>query len=64
NWRWETIEIMPTQKGFTLKWRAIIPVGEDVVVEHGLDIVELRDGKISRNEVYFDRTDWLKAIKR
>jgi hypothetical protein len=53
---------MPTEKGFTLKWEASIPVGATTVIERGLDIVELRDDKISRNEVYFDRMAWMKAI--
>ncbi len=54
NWVWKAVEIMPTEKGFTLKWEATIPVGDHVAQEMGLDIVELTDGKISRNEVYFD----------
>lgn len=54
NWVWSPVEIMPTEKGFTLKWRADIPINGQNIVEDGLDIVELRDGKISRNEVYFD----------
>ena len=53
---------METVKGFTLKWEASIPVGNTIIKEQGLDIVELSNGKISLNEVYFDRTDWLKAI--
>ncbi len=61
-WKWKAIEIMETARGFTLKWEASIPVGNKTVIERGLDIVELRDGKISRNEVYFDRAGWLKAI--
>ena len=56
NWTWKTVEILPTEKGFVLKWEATIPIGERVVVETGLDIVELSEGKISRNEVYFDTT--------
>lgn len=56
NWVWKAIEIIPTGKGFTLKWEGTIPVGDQVVVETGLDLVELRAGKISRNEVYFDPT--------
>jgi hypothetical protein len=63
NWRWEMVELMPTEKGFTLKWQAVIPAGEQVVQEEGLDIVEIKDGKISRNEVFFDRTQLLAAMK-
>lgn len=58
------LEITETAKGFTLKWEARIPVNGSTITELGLDIVELTDGKISRNEVYFDRTAWLKALNR
>lgn len=58
-WRWEVREVMPTAAGCTLKWQAHIPVGDKTVVEQGLDIVEIVDGKIVRNEVYFDRANWL-----
>ncbi len=61
DWQWKALEIIETAKGFTLKWEATIPVGDTNIIEQGLDIVELRSGKISRNEVYFDRATWLKA---
>ena len=64
NWKWKAVEIIETAKGFTLKWEAEIPVGDTTVVEQGVDIVELHNGKISRNEVYFDRTAWFKAAER
>ena len=64
NWKWKAIEIIPTTKGFTLKWEASIPVGDTIIKEEGLDIVELQNGKISRNEVYFDRANWLKAAEQ
>jgi len=64
NWQWKAIEIMETANGFTLKWQATIPVGNVVVTEYGLDIVELRDGKICRNEVYFDRADWMQTLNK
>lgn len=54
DWRWEVDEIFPTEKGFTLKWKATIPVDDRVVILFGVDIVETRGGQISRNEVYFD----------
>jgi SnoaL-like domain len=54
-WTWEPLEIFPTERGFSLKWQAAIPQGDRTVVEIGLDIVELADGRITRNEVYFDR---------
>jgi predicted SnoaL-like aldol condensation-catalyzing enzyme len=62
DWRWEAVEVMPTERGFTLKWHAHIPVPNGSISLHGLDIVELRDGLICRNEVYFDRQPWLQAM--
>ncbi|MGE5544385.1 MAG: nuclear transport factor 2 family protein, partial [Bacillota bacterium] len=61
-WKWEVVEIFPTEKGFTLKWKATIPIGSEQVIEYGLDIVEVENGKITRNEVYFDRTALLTVL--
>lgn len=55
NWVWRAVELIPTSKGFTLKWKATIPVGDRTVEELGLDIVEIDNDLITRNEVYFDR---------
>lgn len=55
DWVWETIEVLPTAKGFYLKWKATIPTDGKVVHETGFDIVELDGAKITRNEVFFDR---------
>lgn len=64
-WRWYLVEVMETPAGFSGKWRAEIPVGERMVEEVGLDIVEIDDeGLISRNEVYFDRTALMAALGR
>jgi len=62
-WTWEPTEVFPTKDGFVFKWRAEIPVGSKVIVEEGMDIVELMFRKISRNEVYFDRAKWLEALR-
>jgi SnoaL-like domain len=64
NWKWKAVEIIETSKGFTLKWEASIPVGDKIITEQGLDIVELQNEKITRNEVYFDRSAWLQAVER
>lgn len=62
-WVWTPLEVLPTAKGFCLKWQAEIPVGPKTVRETGLDIVELDEtGLISRNEVYFDRSALLSAL--
>lgn len=68
NWKWTATEVLPfansMRPGFALKWRAEIPVpARTTVVEEGLDIVEVSSGGlITRNEVYFDRVQWLKVL--
>ncbi len=63
-WVWIVLEVMPTEKGFTLKWLARIPVGNQVLEETGLDIVELNaDMEIVRNEVWFDRSRWMQLLQ-
>lgn len=63
DWKWEAVEIFTTDKGFTLKWKATIPVKGSELVTYGLDIVEMRGHQICRNEVYFDRVKWLELMK-
>jgi hypothetical protein len=55
-WLWEAAEILPTAKGFCLKWQADFRPGQVT----GLDIVELDGRLITRNEVYFDRAALLR----
>ena len=50
DWVWSPVEIFPSELGFILKWEARIKSK----VFTGLDIVEINDNKITRNEVYFD----------
>ncbi|MBU4385782.1 MAG: nuclear transport factor 2 family protein [Actinobacteria bacterium] len=64
DWEWEAVEAFPTRNGFTLKWKATIPVGDYAIEENGLDIVEIEDGGITRNEVYFDRSGLMLAVAR
>lgn len=63
NWVWTRKELFLIEKGFILKWQASIPLGETVIVEYGLDIVELANDKIVRNEVYFDTSGLLRAAR-
>lgn len=56
DWTWEAEEVVPTAKGFLLRWRARIPTEGATVEVEGVDLLELRDGRIIRNEVFFDRT--------
>jgi hypothetical protein len=64
NWKWELVELFPTDLGFVARWKAAMPVGTEVVTEYGMDIVEIERGRIRRNEVYFDRSSLLKALRR
>ena len=63
DWKWETVEIFNTDKGFTLKWKATIPVKNTRLTLYGLDILEMSGNKICRNEVYFDRIKWFDLMK-
>lgn len=56
NWEWNLMELYPTEKGFVFKWKAKIPIKNEVLIEYGIDIVEIKNQKILRNEVYFDRS--------
>lgn len=63
DWKYEPVEIFPTKNGFTLKWKLSVPVRDETVVACGLDIVEISNDKIIRNEVYFDAARVMKEIK-
>ena len=63
NWVWTQIEAIPMEEGFLNKWHAAIPVGEKTVECIGVCFVQLdSQGKIKRNEVYFDRTELVTEI--
>lgn len=59
---WTRRELRPVEGGFVVSWTARIPVGGETLVERGMDLVLLRDGRIARNEVYFDRAAWLSKL--
>jgi hypothetical protein len=64
NWVWKQIEGIPMEGGFVNKWQARIPVGENVLEVVGVCFVQLcAEGKIKRNEVYFDRAELLAALE-
>lgn len=64
-WVWTQLEGIPMEGGFLNKWRAVVPVGHATLEIIGVCFVQLNDaGKIQRNEVYFDRTQWLSEIAR
>jgi len=63
DWIWTQIEPIPMEDGFLNKWLAQIPVGEKVIECIGVCLVQFDDqGKIKRNEVYFDRSELISEI--
>lgn len=58
-WRWTQTEAVPMDGGFVNKWRALVPEAAGEVELSGVCLVWLRAGKIVRNEVFFDRSEWL-----
>ena len=64
NWRWQPVEVFPTGLGFVAKWKAAIPIGTESITEYGMDIVEMERGRITRNEVYFDRSSILESLRK
>ena len=56
DWVWTQRGSIPLADGFLNEWHASIPVGAARVEVDGVCTVQLRDGLIYRNEVYFDRS--------
>lgn len=61
-WVWAHAGSIPMQDGFLNRWHASIPVGRRSVEVDGVCTVQLRDGKIYANHVFFDRSDLLTAL--
>ena len=61
-WVWTHRGSMPLEDGFLNLWHASIPVGAKTVEADGVCSVQLRDGLIYANHVFFDRSDLLKAM--
>ena len=63
DWIWTQIEPIPMEGGFLNKWLAKIPVGQKVIECTGVCFVQFNSqGKIKRNEVYFDRSELISEI--
>ena len=62
DWVWTQRGSLPMENGFLNEWRATIPAGGRSLEIDGVCTVQLRDGRIYRNEVYFDRTELLRAL--
>jgi steroid delta-isomerase-like uncharacterized protein len=65
DWVWSQIEGIPMKDGFLNKWLAKIPVGDKTLEIVGVCFVQINDeGKIYRNEVYFDRSPLLSELSK
>ncbi|MEN8158719.1 MAG: nuclear transport factor 2 family protein [Myxococcota bacterium] len=62
DWVWVHRGSIPMQDGFLNQWHASIPVGEQTVEADGVCSVQLREGLIYANHVYFDRSELLEAL--
>ena len=62
NWVWRHRGSIPMQDGFLNLWSASIPVGERTLQVQGACTVQLRQGLIYANHVFFDRSEFLKAL--
>lgn len=64
-WVWTQIEPIPLEGGFMNKLAARIPVGNKIMECIGLCFLQFDDqGKIKRNEIYFDRTELVREINK
>ena len=61
-WVWVHRGSIPIEDGFLNLWHASIPVGERTVEAEGVCTVQLRDGLIYANHVFFDRSELLEAL--
>jgi ketosteroid isomerase-like protein len=62
NWVWTHTRSIPIADGFLNFWHATIPVSSQSVEADGVCTVQLREGLIYANHVFFDRSDLLQAL--
>jgi hypothetical protein len=62
-WVWTQRDSIPLRDGFLNLWHASVPVGERVLDIDGVCTVQLRGGLIASNQVFFDRSELLAAIR-
>ena len=62
SWVWRHQGSIPMHDGFLNQWHATIPVGASVIEAVGVCTVQLRDGRIYSNHVFFDRSELLAAM--
>jgi hypothetical protein len=63
DWVWTHRGSIPMNDGFLNQWHASIPVGGRTLEAVGVCSVQLREGLIYSNQVFFDRTELLEAIR-
>ena len=61
-WVWVQRGSIPMRDGFLNRWHASIPAGERTLETEGVCTVQLRDGFIYANQVFFDRSELLGAL--
>jgi hypothetical protein len=54
DWVWTHRRSIPIADGFLNFWHASVPVGDRIVEADGVCTVQLRDGLIYSNQVFFD----------
>lgn len=58
---WRRRDLWPLEGGFVVQYVASVTVNGQRVTFPGMDLVLLDEGKIVRNDVFFDRTAWSAA---
>ena len=64
DWVWTHRGSIPMEDGFLNLWHASIPAGGRSVEVDGACTVQLRDGPIRANHLFFVQTELLQAISR
>ena len=63
DWVWTHTGSIPLRDGFVNQWHASIPVGDLTLELDGICLVQIADGKIYSNQVYFDRSPLIAAVR-
>lgn len=65
-WKRQALHPLADGRGFAVQYEATIPIpGKETLVERGMDLVHLdAQGRIARNDVYFDLSRWLARLGR
>jgi hypothetical protein len=62
DWVWRQRGSISIVDGFLNLWHASIPVGRRTVEAEGVCTAQLRDGLLYSNQVFFDRSELLRAL--